>query len=282
MSEERKIHMEKKNIVHTNDEILAAFEDNTLREKRKFGGVKMINQSKFAEIVAKYEEDIDSHDYRYFVPEVLRKCGAIALKKSEDLFGFTLKAVYANRDYRDEHYEIIDDVVFSTDKKELVRYSPEKIDESYVIPDYVETIRDGAFQGSEHLERVTISKNIHHIGSRAFADSFSLAEIVWDTPEATGSSYVFENCPKLKTVITDDVQKLFGYKCDNDGSPFINGACLMVDGEVCENLSIPDDADITLRAFQGCTSIKDIEFEENNKYIEKLLLSIVDNKGILI
>ena len=29
MSEERKIYIEKKNIVHTNDEILAAFEDNT-------------------------------------------------------------------------------------------------------------------------------------------------------------------------------------------------------------------------------------------------------------
>lgn len=29
MSEERKIYMEKKDIVHTHEEILAAFEDNT-------------------------------------------------------------------------------------------------------------------------------------------------------------------------------------------------------------------------------------------------------------
>ena len=55
MSEERKIYMEKKNIVHTNDEILAAFEDNTAivfelsRERTPsaksnlFGGIWQIN-----------------------------------------------------------------------------------------------------------------------------------------------------------------------------------------------------------------------------------------------
>lgn len=235
----------------------------------------MINMEKLEKLYKKYAEDIEKNDFSNFAPDLLRYCGSIVMKRIEEDFG-TFISYYRNR------YVIIDDVVFSTDKKELVRYSPEKIEEAYAVPDFVETICDGAFQGSEHLKQVTISKNIRHIGNRAFSDSSNLAEIVWDTPEATGGSYVFENCPKLKTVITDDVKKLFGYKCDNDGSPFINGACLMVDGEVCENLSIPDDADITLREFQGCTSIKNVEFKENNKYIEKLLLSIVDNKGILI
>lgn len=215
----------------------------------------MTNKEKLEKLIEKYDEDLKAYDYSNFAPDLLRYCGSIVLKMIEDAFG-TMVSYYRDR------YVIIDDVVFSTDKKELVRYSPEKTDETYVIPEFVETICDGAFQGSEHLKQVTISKNIHHIGSRAFSDS-SIAKIVWDTSEATGGSYVFENCPKLKTVITDDAQKLFGYKCDNDGSPFINGACLMVDGAVCENLSIPDDADITLRAFQGCTSIKNVEFKEN-------------------
>ena len=194
----------------------------------------MINKDKFAEIFKKHEKDIDSHDYRYFVPEVLHKCGAIALKEAEDLFGFTLKAVYADKDYHGEHYEIINDVVFSTDKRRLVRYSPEKTEDSYVVPEFVETVCDGAFQGSEHLKRVTISKNIHHIGSRAFADSSSLAEIVWNTPKTTGGSYVFVNCPNLKTVITDDAQKLANYVHDNEGSPFVNGARLIANGEACD------------------------------------------------
>ena len=232
-----------------------------------------INMERLEKLIKKYDGDLTAKDYRNFAPDVLRYCGSIVMRKIEEEFG-TFISYYRDR------YVIIDDVVFSIDKKELVRYSPEKVDESYVIP-HVETIRDGAFQGSEHLKQATISNNIHHIGSRAFADS-SLAEIVWDTPKATGGSDVFVNCPKLKKVITDDVQKLWGYCCDNEGSPFINGAFLMVDGEVCENLSIPDDADTTLRAFQGCTSIKNVEFEENNKYIEKLLLSIIENKGILL
>ena len=235
----------------------------------------MRNKEKLEKLIKKYDEDLTAKNYSEFAPELLRWCGSIVMRKIEDELG-TFIAYYRDR------YVIIDDVVFSTDKKKLVRYSPEKTDEEYVIPDCVETICDAAFQGSEHLKRVTISKNIRHIGFRAFDDSSSLAEIVWDTPKAIGGSYVFVNCPKLKKVITDYVQKLWGYCCDNEGSPFINGACLMVDGEVCENLSIPDDADTTLRAFQSCTSIKNVEFKENNKYIEKLLLSIVDNKGILI
>ena len=121
-------------------------------------------------LIKKYAEDIEKNDFSNFALDLLRYCGSIVMKKVEEEFG-TFISYYRDR------YVIIDDVVFSVDKKELVRYSPEKTDESYVIPDHVETICDGAFQGSEHLERVTISKNINHIGSRAFADSSILLKL---------------------------------------------------------------------------------------------------------
>ena len=187
----------------------------------------MTNKEKLEKLIEKYDEDLKTYDYSHFAPELLRRCGSIVLKQFEDKCGPFISY------YRDR-YVIIDDVVFSTDKKELVRYSPEKTDETYVIPEFVETICDAAFQGSEHLKQVTISKNIHHIGSRAFADSSDLSEIVWNTPKTTGGSYVFVNCPNLKTVITDDAQKLANYVHDNEGSPFINGAQLIVNGEVCD------------------------------------------------
>lgn len=225
----------------------------------------MTRQEKINKIIEEYGDD-----YSHLVPELLRRCGSIVLKQFEDKCGPCVSY------YRDR-YVIIDDVVFSTDKKELVRYSPEKTDESYVIPDYVETICDGAFQWNEHLERVTISKNIHHIGSSAFACSLSLAEIVWDTPKASGGSYVFGSCPKLKMVIADDAQWLWAFNCDNDGSPFINGASLKVNDKILDELIVPENCtNITLRAFQGCTSIKHIAFKENNKYIEELLLKIIE------
>ena len=234
-----------------------------------------INMERLEKLIKKYDEDLTAKDYRCFAPDVLRYCGSIVMRKIEEDFG-TFISYYRDR------YVIIDDVVFSVDKKELVRYSPEKTDESYAIPEHVETIRDGAFQGSEHLKRVTISKNIHHIGTRAFSDSSNLAEIVWDTPKSSGGSYVFVNCPNLKTVITDDVQKLWGYCCDNEGSPFINGACLINGDKMRNELTVPDCTDVTLRAFQGCTSIENVDFKARNKYLEKLLLSIIENKGILL
>ena len=187
----------------------------------------MTNKEKLEKLIEKYDEDLKAYDYSNFAPDLLRYCGAIVMKRIEEDFG-TFISYYRNR------YVIIDDVVFSTDKTRLVRYSPEKTDETYVIPEFVETICGGAFQDSEHLKQVTISKNIRHIGSRAFSDSSNLAEIVWDTPEATGGSYVFENCPELKTIISDDAKKLLNYKHDNYGSPFINGAQLIVNGEVCD------------------------------------------------
>ena len=187
----------------------------------------MTNKEKLEKLIEKYDEDLKAYDYSNFAPDLLRYCGSIVMKRIEEDFG-TFISYYRDR------YVIIDDVVFSTDKRRLVRYSPEKTEDSYVVPEFVETVCDGAFQGSEYLKKVTLSKNIHHIGSRAFSDSSNLAEIVWDTPEATGGSYVFENCPKLKTFITDDAQKLLNYKHDNEGSPFINGAQLIVNGEICD------------------------------------------------
>ena len=187
----------------------------------------MTNTEKLEKLIEKYDEDLKAYDYSNFAPDLLRYCGSIVMKRIEEDFG-TFISYYRDR------YVIIDDVVFSTDKKELVRYSPEKIEEAYAIPDFVETICDGAVQGSEHLKRVTISKNIRHIGNRAFSDSSNLSEIVWDAHKATGGSYVFVNCPKLKTVITDDAQKLANYVHDNEGSPFVNGAQLIVNGESCD------------------------------------------------
>ena len=153
----------------------------------------MINQSKFAEIVAKYEEDIDSHDYRYFAPEVLRKCGSITLKEAEELFGFTLKSVYADKDYRGEHYEIINDVVFSATKKGLVRYSPEKTDEAYVIPDFVETVCDEAFESSS-IKEIVLPKNVTSIGSRVFMNCKKLMSATFENTNTVLDIDCFKGC----------------------------------------------------------------------------------------
>ena len=153
----------------------------------------MLNKDKFAEIFKKYEEDIGSYDYRYFVPEVLRKCGSIALKEAEELFGFTLKAVYSDKDYRDEHYEIIDDVVFSETQKGLARYSPEKTDEAYVIPDFVETVCDEAFESSS-IKEIVLPKNVTSIGSLVFMNCKKLMSATFENANTVLDNECFKGC----------------------------------------------------------------------------------------
>ena len=153
----------------------------------------MINKDKFAEIFKKHEKDIDSHDYRYFAPEVLRKYGSITLKEAAELFGFTLKAVYADKDYRGEHYEIINDVVFSATKKGLVRYSPEKTDEAYVIPEFVETVCDEAFASSS-IKEIVLPKNVTSIGSRVFMNCKELVSATFENTNTVLDIDCFKGC----------------------------------------------------------------------------------------
>ena len=84
----------------------------------------MTNKEKLEKLIKTYEKDIDDNNFKPFVNEVLCNCGAIMLKNVENALG-TMTFYYHNI------YVIIDDVVFSTDKTRLVRYSPEKTDETY-------------------------------------------------------------------------------------------------------------------------------------------------------
>jgi hypothetical protein len=142
----------------------------------------------------------------------------------------------------------------------------------------VEAIDDGAFQGNECIIELDIPTNVTLLGSRAFEGCDHLSKISWGGHKSAGS-HVFADCPRLKNIFTDDVDNFWHYHCDNFGSPFINGADLFVNGELCEEIIVPNDVfEGTLRAFKGCRSIKHIRFDKNNPYIEKVLLDAVDKK----
>ena len=175
------------------------------------------------------------------------------------------------------NYYIEDDVVFSYDKKRLIKYSPERWAEEYCIPNFVENIDDKAFKGSRYLKKVVLSDNISHIGSRAFENCKQLCEVFLGHHKSMGSN-VFVNCPKLKIVRVTELDSLWGCGCDNYGSPFINNAVLYINDEVCEKLVVPMDAKyVCWSIFKGCTSIKNIEFESNNECIINFLMQQIKN-----
>jgi hypothetical protein len=90
-------------------------------------------------------------------------------------------------------YIIIDGVLFSKDKRRLLRYPPGKIDTSYTVPDGVDLILYGAFSGCMHLKEINLPDSV------AFIDDYAFAETSFKTiklPEKIryiGESIFYEN-----------------------------------------------------------------------------------------
>ena len=69
-------------------------------------------------------------------------------------------------DDNNEHYCILNNAIYSKDKKELVYYFGK--DKSYTIPDATEIIKHGAFKYNDYLESVIIPDSVKKIGNQAF------------------------------------------------------------------------------------------------------------------
>jgi hypothetical protein len=66
----------------------------------------------------------------------------------------------------------IDGVVYSEDKKTLMKYSEEKKEERFYIPDFVEEIGVGCFSDTDYTRYIIIGKNVRKICDRALGDQF--------------------------------------------------------------------------------------------------------------
>ena len=96
-----------------------------------------------------------------------------------------------------------DDVLFNKDKSEIVSFRNQK-NESYIIPDSVTDIGDGAFGGCSSLPNIVIPNSVTSIGDYAFSDCRSLSNIVIpDSVTAIGDS-AFSGCSSLSNIVISD------------------------------------------------------------------------------
>ena len=96
-----------------------------------------------------------------------------------------------------------DDVLFNKDKSEIVSFRNQK-NESYIIPDSVTDIGDGAFGGCSSLPNIVIPNSVTSIGDYAFSDCRSLSNIVIpDSVTAIGDS-AFSDCCSLSNIVIPD------------------------------------------------------------------------------
>ena len=67
---------------------------------------------------------------------------------------------------------VIDGVVYSEDKRVLIKYPEDSSEERFFIPDFVEELGVSCFAHTKNTKHIFISKNVKKIGNRALGDQF--------------------------------------------------------------------------------------------------------------
>ena len=189
-----------------------------------------------------------------------------------------------------------DDVLFNINKSEIISFRNQKI-ESYIIPDSVTSIGDGAFSSCTSLSSIVIPDSVPSIGDWAFSDCTSLSNIV--IPNSVTSigegafssctslsnivipdsvtrigNFAFSNCTSLSNIVISDSVTNIGddvfYQCSSLTSVVIPNSVTCVGDEAfckCRSLSnivIPNSVtSIGVSVFWGCSSLVNLDIPDS-------------------
>ena len=103
-----------------------------------------------------------------------------------------------------------DDVLFNKDKSEIVSFRNQNI-ESYIIPDSVISIGDGAFYSCSSLSNIVIPDSVTAIGDFAFSGCSSLSNIVIPDSVTAIGKCAFSDCSSLSNIVIPDSVIAIGY-----------------------------------------------------------------------
>jgi hypothetical protein len=107
-------------------------------------------------------------------------------------------------------YSSLDGVLFNKAQTMLV-LCPQGKAGSYIIPNGVTTIADGAFYYCASLTGITFPNNLTNIENDAFSSCTNLASVTIPNSVTTLGDFAFQNCTRLTTVIIGDgVTSIYG------------------------------------------------------------------------
>ena len=157
-----------------------------------------------------------------------------------------------NVDYANPYFVSEDGVLYSKDKKTIVRYPMGK-GTSFAIPSSVTTIGLYAFRESQ-LDSIDIPEGVTEIQSNAFHLCSNLTSIVLPNTVTLIGSYAFAGCANLSSVTLSsnlEVIEAFAFRdCDN-----------------LQSFEIPKSVkEISGSAFFSCTFLKEFTVDEENVY----------------
>ena len=140
-------------------------------------------------------------------------------------------------------------VLFDKDKSKIIAFR-DRNTTSYVIPDGVTSIGDGAFWDCRSLTSLVIPESVTRIGEFAFCCCESLTDIVIPGRVTRIGEFAFSGCESLTDIVIPEGVTSIG------GSAFKN--CISL-----TDIVIPDSVtSIGNYAFSGCESLTDIVIPE--------------------
>lgn len=190
---------------------------------------------------------------------------------SRNAFVFCGKLESFEIDCNNRFYAVIDGVIHSKDRKQLIRFPSGYSGVSFIIEDTVTHIREGAFSGTANVETITFTSNIKFIGSRAFEYCRKISSLVLPSSVEIIGERAFQYCDNLTSVMLPrSIQEIGDYAfC----------GCTAI-----QTISIPKDVKrIGHSAFKDCSSLRKIIVQDNIEFIgDGAFVGCADNIEIAI
>jgi len=177
-----------------------------------------------------------------------------------------------------EIYKDINGNLYTGDGKTLIQYAVGKAEDSFNIPDGVESIARYAFARCSSLESISIPASVTSIGDCAFERCSSLTSVTIPASVTSIGDRAFSGCSSLTSVeIPASVTSIGNYAfeyCSSLESISIPASVTSIGNsafEFCsslESISIPASVtSIGNYAFYGCVALTEINISANVEYI---------------
>ena len=219
------------------------------------------------------EGEIPHGAFRYFNEINSITVGSGITEIADGAFQNISETVTVNVSPDNPAFMAIDNVIYTKDGTELVRYMPCKTETSFTVPSAVTKIRATAFCENRSLENVTMHDGVTEIGAYAFYKCESLKSISIPRGVTDISIGAFWRCSELKTAALPEGINVIGMNAFGECSSLENvnipsGVTVIGDMafSLCSDLKalvLPDTVkEIGVSAFASCVLLEDINVPE--------------------
>ena len=191
-----------------------------------------------------------------------------------DVFNGCISLTSINVDSNNEKYMSDNGVLYTKDKKILIKYPGKKEGTEYLILQGVESIKDYAFYRCTSLTNITIPNSVTSIGQEVFSDCRRLTNITIPNSVTSIGSNAFEYCRSLTNIVIPssvtsigylafyDCESLTSINVDSNNEKYMSDNGVLYTKDKKTLIKYPSKKDGTKYIImQGVASIGDYAFE---------------------